>query len=114
MEYGQTAHNRIVYASPPYGGSGYEKPCSGFALCTVFLRHSFLRPKNASHFPYRAQKTVIYNQDVRRKLKLNFLEDLFIMFSNIFFTSYFVLGIDLLMFLGYIYLLETDISWVFT
>jgi hypothetical protein len=36
--------NRIVYASPSYGGSGYEKPCSGFALCTVFLRHSFLRP----------------------------------------------------------------------
>jgi len=25
MVYGQTAYNRFVYASPPYGGSGYEK-----------------------------------------------------------------------------------------
>jgi hypothetical protein len=24
-----TAHNRPVYASPPVGGSGYEKPQSG-------------------------------------------------------------------------------------
>jgi hypothetical protein len=34
-----TAHNRTVYASPPVGGSGYEKPQSGYALCAVFLRH---------------------------------------------------------------------------
>jgi hypothetical protein len=40
----QTAHNRSVYASPPVGGSGYEKPQSGYALCAVFLRHIFLRP----------------------------------------------------------------------
>jgi hypothetical protein len=34
MEYGQTAHNRTVYASPPVGGSGYEKPQSGLRpLC---------------------------------------------------------------------------------
>jgi hypothetical protein len=32
-------HNRTVCASPPYGGSGYEKPQSGYALCAVFLRH---------------------------------------------------------------------------
>jgi hypothetical protein len=25
----QPSHNRIVYASPPYGGSGYEKTQSG-------------------------------------------------------------------------------------
>jgi hypothetical protein len=29
MEYGVTSHNRIVYASPPKGGSGSEKPQSG-------------------------------------------------------------------------------------
>jgi hypothetical protein len=32
----RTAHNRIVYASPPKGGSGSEKPQSGYALYAVF------------------------------------------------------------------------------
>jgi hypothetical protein len=41
MMYGTTAHNRIVYASPPVGGSGYEKPQSAYGLCGVFLRHIF-------------------------------------------------------------------------
>jgi hypothetical protein len=41
MVYGTTAYNRTVTASPPYGGSGYTKPCSGFALCTVLFRHIF-------------------------------------------------------------------------
>jgi hypothetical protein len=27
MEYGQMTYNRIVYASPPVGGSGYETLC---------------------------------------------------------------------------------------
>ena len=36
-----TSHNRSVCASPPYGGSGYEKPQSGYALYAVFLRHIF-------------------------------------------------------------------------
>jgi hypothetical protein len=36
-----TAHNRSVYASPPVGGSGYEKPQSAYGLCAVFLRHIF-------------------------------------------------------------------------
>ena len=39
--YARTSPNRIVYASPPYGGSGCEKPQSGYALCAVFLRHIF-------------------------------------------------------------------------
>jgi hypothetical protein len=43
IEYGTTAHNRSVYASPPVGGSGYEKPQSGYALCAVFLRHILAR-----------------------------------------------------------------------
>jgi hypothetical protein len=38
-----TSHNRTVYASPPVGGSGYEKPQSGYALCAVFLRHILAR-----------------------------------------------------------------------
>jgi hypothetical protein len=39
MEYGATAYNRTVYASPPVGGSGYEKPQSAYGLCAVFLCH---------------------------------------------------------------------------
>jgi hypothetical protein len=34
-------HNRSVYASPPVGGSGYEKPQSACGLGAVFLRHIF-------------------------------------------------------------------------
>jgi hypothetical protein len=34
-----TAHNKSVYASPPVGGSGYEKPQSAYGLCAVFFRH---------------------------------------------------------------------------
>jgi hypothetical protein len=41
-----TAFNRSVYASPPYGGSGYEKPQSAYGLCAVFLRHIFASPGN--------------------------------------------------------------------
>jgi hypothetical protein len=37
----QTAHNRSVYASPPVGGSGYEKTPSAYGLCAFFLRHIF-------------------------------------------------------------------------
>jgi hypothetical protein len=41
MVYGPTAHNRTAYASPPVGGSGYEKPQSAYGLCAVFLHHIF-------------------------------------------------------------------------
>jgi hypothetical protein len=41
MGYGGTAPNRSVYASPPVGGSGYEKPQSACGLGAVFLRHIF-------------------------------------------------------------------------
>ena len=41
MKNGATAHNRSVYASPPYGSSGSEKPQSGYALCTVFSPPQF-------------------------------------------------------------------------
>jgi hypothetical protein len=46
-----TSHIRTVSASPPVGGSGYEKPRSGYALCAVFLRHIFASPGNL-RFPY--------------------------------------------------------------
>ena len=36
-----TSSNRSVYASPPYGGSGYEKLQSGFAPCAVFSPQQF-------------------------------------------------------------------------
>jgi hypothetical protein len=40
MEYGATAHNRSVYASPPVGGSGYGLPRSIATLIpTANLRH---------------------------------------------------------------------------
>jgi hypothetical protein len=48
MEYARTSHNRTVYASPPVGGSGYEKPQSAYGLCVVFLRHILAR-RNATH-----------------------------------------------------------------
>ena len=41
MKYGGTAYNRSVYASPPIGGSGSEKPQSGFALGAVFSPPQF-------------------------------------------------------------------------
>jgi hypothetical protein len=46
----QTAHNRTVYASPPVGGSDYEKPQSAYGLCAVFLRHILARRKPAGCF----------------------------------------------------------------
>ena len=39
-----TSPNRIVYASPPEGGSGYEKPQSGEALFAVFSPPQFVNP----------------------------------------------------------------------
>jgi hypothetical protein len=46
--YAPTSHNRTVYASPPVGGSGYEKPQSAYGLYAVFLRHILAR-RNATH-----------------------------------------------------------------
>jgi hypothetical protein len=59
MGYGQTAYNRSVYASPPYGGSGYEKPQSGYALCAVFLRHILRLLVFASQSPYIPAQTSV-------------------------------------------------------
>ena len=35
----KTAHNRTVYAAPPVGGSGYEKPHKGRSPTAVFRSH---------------------------------------------------------------------------
>jgi len=56
--------NRTVNASPPYGGSGYKKTQSGFALCAIFLRHIFAVAGIASQFLYRNRKNVVYSRDV--------------------------------------------------
>jgi hypothetical protein len=48
---GGTAHNRSVYASPPVGGLGSEKPQSALrAFVGVFLRHILARRKPAVCF----------------------------------------------------------------
>jgi hypothetical protein len=46
--HGFTSHNGIVYASPPYAGSGYEKPQSGLRLLCGFSPPHFADPGRAS------------------------------------------------------------------
>jgi hypothetical protein len=58
-----TAYNKAVTASPPVGGSGYEKPQSGLRPFVRFFSATFfcLR-ETASQFPNRKQKNVSYRQ----------------------------------------------------
>jgi hypothetical protein len=45
MGYGATAHNRSVYASPPYGGSGFQSARSfRYATLPRLLPPTFLQP----------------------------------------------------------------------
>jgi hypothetical protein len=40
MKYADTAHNRSVYAAPPFGGSGFRSPRSVAALLpTAYCTH---------------------------------------------------------------------------
>ena len=65
--YALTSPNRSVYASPPVGGSGYEKTQSGLRpLCVFSPPHFFAPVKMLRIFPHRAQKNVIYSRNVRR------------------------------------------------
>jgi hypothetical protein len=57
MGYGGTAYNRTVYASPPVGGSGYEKPQSGLRPLCGFSPPHFVGSANATHLLIRAAKT---------------------------------------------------------
>ena len=51
MVYAPTSHNRSVYASPPYGGSGSAKPQSGLRPWYGFVSATVWAGVNASHCP---------------------------------------------------------------
>jgi hypothetical protein len=58
MEYGTTAHNRTVYASPPVGGSGFRSPRSVATLHSHGSLHPhFGGPAIATQLLIRAAKT---------------------------------------------------------
>jgi hypothetical protein len=57
MVYALTSPNRSVYASPPFGGSGYEKTQSGLRPFVSFFSATFFcARKNASHFSLSGAK----------------------------------------------------------
>ena len=61
IKYDPTAHNRTVYASLPFGGSGYEKTQSGLCPFVYFsLPYFFCARKNASHFSLSGAKKTSY------------------------------------------------------
>jgi hypothetical protein len=57
MEYGTTAHNRSVCASPPVGGSGYAKMQSGLRPLCIFAPPHFCGCWNASRSFIATAKT---------------------------------------------------------
>jgi hypothetical protein len=59
---GHVSNRRLTYGKrfAAFGGSGYAKMQSGYALCAFLLRHIFLCAGIASQFLYRAQKNVVY------------------------------------------------------
>ena len=64
---GQTAYNRIVYASPPKGGSasvrlGHSATPHSHGL----LQHIFAAQVFASQSPHSGCKNVLYNRNVKR------------------------------------------------
>jgi hypothetical protein len=73
IEYSDTSYNRTVYASPPVGGSGSEKPQSGCALCAVCLHHILAR-RNATHCFMGGPKRHI-QPNVMRHTTLKFFEN---------------------------------------
>jgi len=67
MEADFTAHNRIVNASPPVGGSGSVRLGHCASLHShASLRHSLLALVFASQSPYTGWQTVVYNRNVMR------------------------------------------------
>jgi hypothetical protein len=71
MEYGQTAHNRSVYASPPSAARA-TKNRSRAAPFVRFFSATFLRLLETYGFLYRNRKNVIYSRNVMRNAFLNF------------------------------------------
>jgi hypothetical protein len=72
--YAPTAHNRSVYASPPVGGSGYEKPQSALCAFVGFFVATFLRLLETYGFPYRNRKNVIYSRNVMCHFFWNYID----------------------------------------
>jgi hypothetical protein len=74
MEYGQTAHNRSVYASPPVGGSGYGFARSIASLIpTQNLRHILAALVFATQSPYPGRQNVVNSRNVMRNATLRFI-----------------------------------------
>ena len=59
-----TSPNRIVYASPPEGGSSCEKPQSAQVPLCGFVSATVWQPCKTFGFAYSGCQTVIYNQNV--------------------------------------------------
>ena len=84
MKYARTAYNRTVTASPPYGGSGYEKPQSGlrplcgFVSATVWAGVvATQRPitcPNRQLQPERYVPLQIYSKMIKKDLTLPYIE----------------------------------------
>jgi hypothetical protein len=69
MEYGATAHNRTVYASPPVGGSGYVLARSlRYASFPRKTSGTVCRPWKHYAFPYSGRQTVVNSRNVMRHL----------------------------------------------
>jgi hypothetical protein len=67
MEYGTTAHNRSVYASPPLAAPGFRSPRSVASLLpTAHFTHILPARVFASQSPYTGWQNVIYSRNVIR------------------------------------------------
>jgi hypothetical protein len=65
MEYASTAHNRTVYASPPYGGSGFRSPRSVASLLpTAHYTHILSAMVFATQSPYPGGQNVVNSRNV--------------------------------------------------
>jgi hypothetical protein len=77
MEYGATTHNRSVYASPPYGGSGYGFARSIASLIpTQNLHHILPALAFATQSPYPGCQNVVNSRNVMRHFVEIFLKRL--------------------------------------
>jgi hypothetical protein len=61
----KTAHNRTVYASPPYGGSGYEKPQTAHSALVRLFSATFGAGVIASQCPITRPKRHIQQTVMR-------------------------------------------------
>jgi hypothetical protein len=66
MEYGDTSHNRTVYAAPAVAGLASIKHQSALRAFVVFYSSTFLQALETYGFLYRACKNVVYSRNVMR------------------------------------------------